>query len=448
MDCVAGEERDVAELRDDVRLERLVDRHRGGLALFAHAVDEAAHVRLVARLERVREAAVALLRGGVGVAGGPFLYDLLALAVVEGGLAHRAEEGEAVVAIDEAAGPLAHERHAAGVRAAFPREVLATLELRGEHVRVLELEVLALVEQLAASGVHARRVACAERPAGDVDEVQAVVRQVARAVSAEEAPVVVDELGLEGAPRCGTLPEVPVESVRDCDALGGADGRAVGEAPGLCPVRLADLPGAKGGDGLLRGEGAAALRAELEHCAGLPLDGGENLRLAGGHADGLLEVEGLAGLHGPDAGEDMPVVGRRHDDAVDVRVAERVADVVELLRLVAAYALHLACGVCARGGVHVAHSRDLGVLHLAHAAHHLVAASARALRVHAEARAVEGGARAAHHAEAYAARRRSRAKDPAGGRDEERAAAHLYEVSPVHVPIVPYPAPPPARNMV
>ena len=197
-------------------------------------------------------------------------------------------------------------------------------------------------------------------------------------------------------------------------------------------MRLADLPGTKGGDGLLRGEGAAALRAELEHGAGLSLDGGEDLRLAGGHADGLLEIERLAGLHRPDAGEHVPVVGRRHDHAVDVRILEDVADIVELLRLVAADALDLAGGVGARGGVHVAHGRDLGVLHLARAAHHLVAAPARALRVHAVARAVERRAGASHHAEADAVRRRARAEGLAGRGDEERAAACLEEGSSVH----------------
>ena len=102
--------------------------------------------------------------------------------------------------------------------------------------------------------------------------------------------------------------------------------------PGADERHLAEFAGADELGGALEVRSAAPLRADLH----------DAIVLAGGldHAaaldeivrDGLLDVDMLAGLTGPDGGQGVPVVRRGDADGVDVAVLEDAAEVFDDLR--------------------------------------------------------------------------------------------------------------------
>src|SRR5207244_6980535 len=96
-----------------------------------------------------------------------------------------------------------------------------------------------------------------------------------------------------------------------------------------------------------------------------PLDAHHALALVDGEGQGLLAVHVLAGAHGGDGDEGVPVVGRADGDRVDVAVLQQLAEVLDS----AAVAADEAGGVVAVVPVHVADGDELhaalahGVLH-------------------------------------------------------------------------------------
>src|SRR5207249_9623562 len=173
---------------------------------------------------------------------------------------------------------------------------------------------------------------------------------VAVAVVPVPVPVVVEAVAVERAQRRGTQPDV----VADVGQVGVVVGRLV---RGRLDVELVLLPGRHGAVGVLadggpRLEAQAAGHVDLADAA--PVDVLDRLHhhraaavhgpdlddpavLAGGldhlaafpHGvrGGLLDVDVLAGLHRPDAGQGVPVVRGCDDHRVDVLVVEDAAQV-------------------------------------------------------------------------------------------------------------------------
>src|SRR5262249_29037586 len=145
---------------------------------------------------------------------------------------------------------------------------------------------------------------------GEVEPMDAVVAQLARAVVPKPVPVVMEAVWIEGVFRRGPEPEIVVHAGGRLpiglvtDALAVAGDPAAGERHFAQLARAHELR--RAGDV----GGAAPLRADLHHAlvfAGR-LDHAPALNQVVG--DGLFDVDVFAGLTGPDGGQGVPVIGR------------------------------------------------------------------------------------------------------------------------------------------
>src|SRR5262245_10843732 len=93
---------------------------------------------------------------------------------------------------------------------------------------------------------------------------------------------------------------------------------------------LAQLAGVDEGDGVAQTLLATALRAGLANAVEFAGGLDDAAAFADVVADRLLDVNVLAGLHGPDGGQGVPVVGRGNADGVNRLVFENLADVLDV----------------------------------------------------------------------------------------------------------------------
>ena len=172
------------------------------------------------------------------------------------------------------------------------------------------------VDRLGSLGV--------EGPEHDVVEVDAPVAHHAAGVVEEPAEEEVESIGVERPLGRGAEPALVVDVGRGLAVgiLAHADGADVLEVPGLHPEDLAELSRADDLDGLLEVGRRALLGADGHDLVGLA--GGAEHRLAFGDVvrDRLLDVDVLAGQHGLDRGQGVPVVGRGDDHRVQVLAVE------------------------------------------------------------------------------------------------------------------------------
>ena len=124
------------------------------------------------------------------------------------------------------------------------------------------------------------------------------------------------------------VPEVVIDFGRDFALLGGADGLAALVADGAGELHLAVLAGVDVLNGGADTSARAALRASLDDLLGEVLRGGDELlAFEDIMREGLLDVEVLAGLEGPDTLDGVLVVRGGDGDGVDILVFEHLADV-------------------------------------------------------------------------------------------------------------------------
>src|SRR5262249_37654968 len=141
-------------------------------------------------------------------------------------------------------------------------------------------------------------------------------------------PVIMQPLAHERLLGRGAAPEVIVDRGRDllrpidlADAAAPLVAKATGE------FDLAELARVEEGHGLAHAGAAAALCTRLANTAGGASSFDNTPALAHVVADGLFDINVLAGLEGPDGRQGVPVVGRGDADGVDGLVLEDLAKV-------------------------------------------------------------------------------------------------------------------------
>ena len=126
----------------------------------------------------------------------------------------------------------------------------------------------------------------------------------------------------------GAVPEVVIDLGGDLVLLGRADRHAALVADRAGDLHLAVLAGVHVLDGGADADAGAALGAGLDDLLGEVVRGGDELlAFEDVMRKGLLDVEVLAGLEGPDALDGVLVVRRGDGDGVDILIFEHLADV-------------------------------------------------------------------------------------------------------------------------
>ena len=129
-------------------------------------------------------------------------------------------------------------------------------------------------------------------------------------------------------------------------------------------VDLADHAGVQLIDGFANGGRRASLRSMLAHAVVLASRQHQLPPFPDIVRAGLLDVRVLARLHGPDASQRVPVVGRGNADGVDVRVVDELAEVGEPLDGVLGHGLQTLGPPVEDRLIHVAQGHHLGAGHL------------------------------------------------------------------------------------
>ncbi len=123
---------------------------------------------------------------------------------------------------------------------------------------------------------------------------------------------------------------------------------------------------------------AAALRADLHHPAVLACGGDHLLAFENVVACGLLDIDVLAGLAGPDGRERVPVIGDGHGDGLHRFIVEDLAHIGVALGCFAGELLDQRLAAFEGRLVNVAERDDVGVGKLRVDVHVILAASAEA----------------------------------------------------------------------
>src|SRR5262249_8318846 len=213
-------------------------------------------------------------------------------------------------------------------QAAHLEDQLAVAVVVDAHLRVGRLAVVLVAEAAADAHDRVGHRVLAEAPPGLVHLMDALVAEVAVAVFPLPVPVVVQVLAHQRPVRRRAAPQVVVDAGRDrlrAAHLADRAARLVAQAAGQ--LHLADLARVHVLDRLAQPPAGAALRARLADLVQLAGHFDNAPTLADVVADRLLDVDVLAGLHGPDGGQRVPVVRRGDADDVDALVLEHLADV-------------------------------------------------------------------------------------------------------------------------
>ena len=153
----------------------------------------------------------------------------------------------------------------------------------------------------------------AQSPAGDVEEVYAVVAQFAVVPVPEPVPVVVDSVVEQGSAGSGALPEIVVAGGGDFGGFSDADGRAFGGESGAGGLDFTDFSAFQEIDGFANAGAAAALGADLD--GAFVFTGGfdHEFGFAGIVAAGFFAVDVFSCGTGGDGGGGVLVVGGSAD---------------------------------------------------------------------------------------------------------------------------------------
>jgi hypothetical protein len=232
-------------------------------------------------------------------------------------------------------------------------------------LRVRRLPLIDIADPTADAHDALRQRGAWDHPPCDVGLMDALVAVVAVAEVPEPVPVVMDEIAVVRLFRSRAEPEVEVDFGRGRRRRFHADAlpRLVAE-----PTRDGQL--AEGAGLNLRGEfgprlRGSILRAVLHDPIVFPRRVDRGPTFVHVVAARLLDVHILAGLARPDGHERVPVVRRRDRNGIDVLVVERLANVLDLLRLVGPFLLvdlREMLGVGPRVGIDEVHQLD--VVHL------------------------------------------------------------------------------------
>src|SRR5262249_41257111 len=178
------------------------------------------------------------------------------------------------------------------------------------------------VAEAAADAEHALgQLVLAEAPAGLIHLVDTLVAEIAVAVVPGPVPIVVQVLAAERLLRSGAAPEIVIDRLGQLLLAGNfADRGPQLVAEAASQADLAELSGLHVGDRLAHALVGAALGAGLANPVVLAGRLDDPPAFADIVADWLLDIHVLAGLHRPDGGQSVPVVGRGDGDDVDVLV--------------------------------------------------------------------------------------------------------------------------------
>lgn len=293
---------------------------------------------------------------GGDIAGG--LVDDSAFGI-EDAIALGAEDEGGVAALEGDAGGFAFEAEGQAT-AVFPEDDGAG-EFVGDDLGIGGF--LVVVEPVAtAGGEDAGGVGELEGGLDEVEEVDAVVAEFAGAPVPEPMPIVMDDIGLEGAFGGGTLPEGVVEPVGDGGGLAAADGTAAVGVPGAGEADGAEFAGAYFEEGLLDPGDGATLEADLDHLTGLLGGGDQPFAFLRVMADGFFEVHMFAGLEGEDGGGGVPMDGGGDDQGIQLGVLEGATEIVGDLERLGLSGVDAFSGGLEGAAVHIGEPADLGAL--------------------------------------------------------------------------------------
>jgi hypothetical protein len=183
------------------------------------------------------------------------------------------------------------------------------------------------VSETATDGDDGLWEGLVERPAGDVHLVNALVSDIAVAEFTVTVPVVMEAVLVERAELGSALPEIVIDAGRDLAVgkMADAGTRLVAEAAGeahFADVAVVNVLDALDMSGIGAGLGAGLADA-VEFEPGLF----EAAAFGEFVADGLFDIDILAGLHGPNGGEGVPGIWDGDGNGIDGFVFEQLADV-------------------------------------------------------------------------------------------------------------------------
>ena len=197
-----------------------------------------------------------------------------------------------------------------------------------------------------------------------IEDVGAPVAHFAVAGVPIPMPVVVEFFAVDGLVLCWAKPEVVVHCGRRREGL-----REFADGGAHAVVIAADVFDFAHGAGIEEGfdfvlEGIAALLgAALDDAVVLACGFDEFAAFPDVVGDGFFHIDILTGLHGPDGGEDVPVIAGGDDDGIDGFVIHDLAEVLGGLGV-----WEDLFGFVQGGGVGVAQVRDFHAGDLGHAA--------------------------------------------------------------------------------
>src|SRR5262249_45958229 len=239
---------------------------------------------------------------------------------------------------------------------------LAVAVVEEGELRVGGFAVVAGAEAPAQAQDRAGQLVLAQAPAGHVHLVDALVAQVAVAEVPVPVPAVMRQVLVVGPLRRRAQPQVEIQVARRINPAHrghpahGIVATFVTQAPG--DLNRAQAAGAEEVDGLADPAAGADLRAGLADAVVPPGRFDDAPALADVVADGLLDVDVLAGLEGPDGGQGVPVVGRGDADDVDVAVLHDPAQILDERGPAVLSPLDGLLGAAGDGGIDVADVGD------------------------------------------------------------------------------------------
>ena len=220
-------------------------------------------------------------------------------------------------------------------QAAHLEDQLRVAEIHDRDLRVRRLSLVLVAEATAQADHALGERGAGNAPAGDVHLMHALIADVAIAGVPEPVPVIGHEILMIRLLRRWSEPQIEIQLLRRIAGLLEADAATRLVAQGTGNQQLAGGAGTDEVDRAGPAAARAALRAVLHDATVLArgLDG--DPPFVNVVAARLFDVHVLVRGAGPDRHQRMPVVGRSDRDGVEVRIVQRLADVADLLRLVA-----------------------------------------------------------------------------------------------------------------
>src|ERR1043166_2099806 len=191
---------------------------------------------------------------------------------------------------------------------AFPDDGFVAV-VEGGDVEVGRLPIILEMVAIAAAsdafgGIHG------EAPTGEVERMNAVVAEFARAPVPKPVPIVVNDIILEWPLGRGSLPKGVIQPFRNRRRLAMTDSGTMVRVPGTREKHFANLAAAQRGNRLDDPWPASPLVSHLHDAFVFARRRDHQLALVQIMAAGLLDVNVFAGRAGEDCRGSMPVVRR------------------------------------------------------------------------------------------------------------------------------------------